>query len=235
MRSGQDYLVQAGYPAEGMTWHAPAAGQPAQGNAGLLETMFSSHPMSTDRMARAQELARTQQCSSRSASAPARALHGSTASLRRIVRPSRPARTASWRWAARPRRGAGPVRPGAEGRPARLRCPSAHGPVPAGSRARPARRSAMSRPPAIYPQEAAQAVPRPASGPGRPVRPTPRWSSTTGPQADPGVLFRRPSRSTAWADRAAEHCARFPQISRQGEAAQFSRQPTESDGPCVVR
>ena len=57
---GQDYLVRAGYPASGMTrLHRLLVDQDAA-TPSLLQTMFSSHPMSTERVATAERLAQTQ-------------------------------------------------------------------------------------------------------------------------------------------------------------------------------
>ncbi|MFM7705770.1 MAG: M48 family metalloprotease, partial [Rubrivivax sp.] len=56
---GQQYLVSAGYPAQGMVGlHELLLGSHAK-QPGLLETLFSSHPMSTERVATARQRAET--------------------------------------------------------------------------------------------------------------------------------------------------------------------------------
>jgi predicted Zn-dependent protease len=81
---GQRYLVAAGYPAQGMVGLHQLLLNEHQRQPGLLETMFSSHPMSTERVATARQLAETTYAASRSA--PARREHymDRTAALQRL-------------------------------------------------------------------------------------------------------------------------------------------------------
>jgi predicted Zn-dependent protease len=81
---GQDYLVKAGYPAQGMTALHELLIEQGGRNPGLLETMFSSHPMSTERRDTARRLAETRYASSRGAPAQRERFMDQTASLRRI-------------------------------------------------------------------------------------------------------------------------------------------------------
>jgi len=81
---GQDYLVRAGYPASGMTdLHALLVREEKQAPS-LLQTMFSSHPMSSERMATAQRQAATQFATSLKADAQRERFMDSTAALRRL-------------------------------------------------------------------------------------------------------------------------------------------------------
>lgn len=57
---GQSYMVKAGYPASGMTELHGLLVREAKEQPSLLQTMFSSHPMSTERMENARRLADTQ-------------------------------------------------------------------------------------------------------------------------------------------------------------------------------
>lgn len=81
---GQAYMVQAGYPATGMTrLHEMLVAQ--EGTApSALATMFSSHPMSADRRDRAREAAETTYADSIKASVRRERFMDSTASLRQI-------------------------------------------------------------------------------------------------------------------------------------------------------
>jgi predicted Zn-dependent protease len=81
---GQDYLVKAGYPASGMTQLHQLLVARQKSRPGLLETMFSSHPMSEERMATARRLADTQYAASASAPAGRERFMDRTASLRRL-------------------------------------------------------------------------------------------------------------------------------------------------------
>lgn len=56
---GQEYMVRAGYPATGMTGLHKLLVTKKQREPNLLETMFSSHPMASERVATAQRLAQT--------------------------------------------------------------------------------------------------------------------------------------------------------------------------------
>lgn len=81
---GQEYMVRAGYPATGMTaLHQLLVDQEKQAP-GLLQTMFSSHPMSTERRETARQLAATRYAASNRANPGRERFMDSTASLRRI-------------------------------------------------------------------------------------------------------------------------------------------------------
>lgn len=81
---GQEYMVRSGYPATGMIQlhqmlvdqekHAPS----------LLETMFASHPMSTERRNTARQLAETRYAASKGANPQRERFMDNTASLRRL-------------------------------------------------------------------------------------------------------------------------------------------------------
>lgn len=81
---GQDYMVKAGYPASGMTQlhqllvdqekHAPS----------MLETMFSSHPMSSERRDTARHAATTRYAASAKANPQRQRFMDNTAAIRRI-------------------------------------------------------------------------------------------------------------------------------------------------------
>jgi len=81
---GQEYLVRAGYPANGMTrLHQLLVAQEKQAP-GLLQTMFSSHPMSTERVATAERLAQTQYAHTLNRPQRRERFMDETASVRRI-------------------------------------------------------------------------------------------------------------------------------------------------------
>ncbi len=81
---GQDYMVKAGYPASGMTQLHGLLVRESKEKPSLLETMFSSHPMSSERLATAQRLAETKYAASLSANPQRERYMDSTASLRRL-------------------------------------------------------------------------------------------------------------------------------------------------------
>lgn len=81
---GQEYMVRAGYPAQGMTaLHQLLVAQEKE-SPSLLSTMFSSHPMSSERRATAERLASTRYAASTQASPQRERFMDNTASLRRI-------------------------------------------------------------------------------------------------------------------------------------------------------
>lgn len=81
---GQDYMVRAGYPASGMTGlHGLLVAQ-QQEQPSLLQTMFSSHPMSGERMETARRLASTQYAASLKANPQRERYMDNTAGLRRL-------------------------------------------------------------------------------------------------------------------------------------------------------
>ena len=81
---GQEYMVRAGYPANGMvSLHQKLlAEEKSQPN--LLATLFSTHPMSRERVANAQSLANGRYAVSRGASPGRERFMDQTASLRRL-------------------------------------------------------------------------------------------------------------------------------------------------------
>ncbi len=81
---GQQYLVAAGYPAQGMVGLHQLLVSSHEKQPGLLETLFSSHPMSTERLATARELADTTYAASRGAPAQRERYMDRTAALRRL-------------------------------------------------------------------------------------------------------------------------------------------------------
>lgn len=81
---GQSYMVAAGYPASGMTdLHALLVREEKEAPS-LLQTMFSSHPMSSERKATAQQLAGTQFAASLKADPQRERFMDSSAGLRRL-------------------------------------------------------------------------------------------------------------------------------------------------------
>jgi len=81
---GQEYMVKAGYPAKGMTALHQLLVNQHSARPGLLDTMFSSHPMSTERRDTAQRLATTRFAASAGAPPRRDRFMDRTASLRRI-------------------------------------------------------------------------------------------------------------------------------------------------------
>ncbi len=81
---GQDYLVKAGYPAQGMTGLHQLLIDGHERQPSVLETMFSSHPMSTERRDTARQRAETVYAASARAAPQRERFMDSTASLRRL-------------------------------------------------------------------------------------------------------------------------------------------------------
>jgi predicted Zn-dependent protease len=81
---GQDYMVRAGYPANGMVQLHTLLVREAKATPSLLETMFSTHPMSSERVANAERLAATRYAASLQADPGRERYMDSTASLRRL-------------------------------------------------------------------------------------------------------------------------------------------------------
>lgn len=81
---GQGYMVRAGYPAGGMTRLHGLLVREAKEKPSLLTTMFSSHPLSDERMAAAQKLADTTYVGSLKADPRRERFMDNTAGLRRI-------------------------------------------------------------------------------------------------------------------------------------------------------
>lgn len=81
---GQEYMVRAGFPAQGMTaLHQLLVDQQKEAPS-LLSTMFSSHPMSSERLNTAAQQARQRYASSANAPTQRERFMDSTSSLRRI-------------------------------------------------------------------------------------------------------------------------------------------------------
>ena len=81
---GQEYLVKAGYPATGMVRLHQLLVSEEKSAPSLLQTMFSTHPMSSERMQAAQAAADSRYRISNSLDARRERFMDSTASLRRI-------------------------------------------------------------------------------------------------------------------------------------------------------
>lgn len=81
---GQEYLVKAGYPATGMVRLHQLLVAEEKTAPSLLQTMFSTHPMSSERMQAAQAAADSRYRISNSLDARRERFMDSTASLRRI-------------------------------------------------------------------------------------------------------------------------------------------------------
>ena len=81
---GQEYLVKAGYPASGMVRLHQLLVTEEKSTPSLLQTMFSTHPMSRERMEAAQAAADSRYRISNSLDARRDRFMDSTASLRRI-------------------------------------------------------------------------------------------------------------------------------------------------------
>lgn len=81
---GQAYMVQAGYPATGMTRLHQMLVQEEQEAPSTLATMFSSHPMSSERRDRARAAAETTYASSLKASVRRERFMDNTSPLRQI-------------------------------------------------------------------------------------------------------------------------------------------------------
>jgi predicted Zn-dependent protease len=81
---GQEYMVRAGYPAAGMTSLHQLLVEQHSAQPGLLETMFSSHPMSTERRDTAKRAAETRYAAHARAPVQRERFMDSTAGLRRL-------------------------------------------------------------------------------------------------------------------------------------------------------
>jgi beta-barrel assembly-enhancing protease len=81
---GQDYLVRAGYPGQGMTRLHEMLLDGNERQPSMLETMFSSHPMSAERRDIARQRADTIYAGSAGASPQRERFMDNTSSLRRI-------------------------------------------------------------------------------------------------------------------------------------------------------
>lgn len=81
---GQEYMVRSGYPATGMVKLQQMLVDEEKRQPSLLETMFSSHPMSTERRNTARELAETRYADSNGRDVQRERYMDNTASLHKI-------------------------------------------------------------------------------------------------------------------------------------------------------
>ncbi len=81
---GQEYMVRAGYPASGMVGLHQLLVDQQKEAPGLLQTMFATHPMSSERLATARQLAETTYAETMKRDAGRERFMDNTASLRRI-------------------------------------------------------------------------------------------------------------------------------------------------------
>ena len=82
---GQEYLSRAGYPADAMTMVHQMLVRTEKSRPGLLETMFSSHPMSEERVRLAQRQAETRYAESKGRPLQRERFMDRTASLRALA------------------------------------------------------------------------------------------------------------------------------------------------------
>lgn len=81
---GQEYMVRAGYPASGMVGLQQLLVDQQKSSPGMLQTMFSTHPMSSERRDTARQLAESKYAASNKRDAGRERFMDSTADLRRI-------------------------------------------------------------------------------------------------------------------------------------------------------
>src|SRR5574343_844993 len=81
---GQEYMVRAGYPASGRVGLQQLLVDQQKASPGLLQTMFSTHPMSSERRDTARQLAESKYASSTKRDPGRDRYMDSTAALRRI-------------------------------------------------------------------------------------------------------------------------------------------------------
>ena len=81
---GQEYMVRAGYPASGMVGLQQLLVEQQKESPGMLKTMFSTHPMSSERRDTAKQLAENKYAASNTRDAGRDRFMDNTASLRRI-------------------------------------------------------------------------------------------------------------------------------------------------------
>ncbi|MGB4063654.1 MAG: M48 family metalloprotease [Azonexus sp.] len=81
---GQEYMVRAGFPASGMVGLQQLLVEQQKESPGMLQTMFSTHPMSSERRDSAKQLAESKYAASNKRDAGRERFMDSTASLRRI-------------------------------------------------------------------------------------------------------------------------------------------------------
>lgn len=81
---GQEYMVRAGYPASGMVGLQQLLVNQQKESPGMLQTMFSTHPMSSERRDTARRLAESKYAASNSRDVGRERFMDNTASMRRI-------------------------------------------------------------------------------------------------------------------------------------------------------
>ncbi|MDE2439897.1 MAG: M48 family metalloprotease [Betaproteobacteria bacterium] len=81
---GQEYMVRAGYPASGMVGLQQLLVDQEKESPGMLKTMFSTHPMSSERRDTARQMAETQYAASNGRDKARERFMDSTVSLRRL-------------------------------------------------------------------------------------------------------------------------------------------------------
>src|SRR5574343_1007009 len=81
---GQEYMVRAGYPASGMVGLQQLLVDQEKASPGMLQTMFSTHPMSRERRDTARQLAESKYAASNQRDPGRERFMDNTASLRRI-------------------------------------------------------------------------------------------------------------------------------------------------------
>ena len=81
---GQDYMVRAGYPANGMVGLQELLVEQQKSSPGMLQTMFSTHPMSSERRDTARRLAEEKYAASNKRDPGRERFMDNTAALRRI-------------------------------------------------------------------------------------------------------------------------------------------------------
>ena len=81
---GQEYMVRAGYPASGMVGLQQLLVDQQKESPGMLQTMFSTHPMSSERRDTARQMAEGKYAASNTRDAGRERFMDNTAALRRI-------------------------------------------------------------------------------------------------------------------------------------------------------
>lgn len=81
---GQEYMVRAGYPASGMVGLQQLLVNQEKESPGMLQTMFSTHPMSSERRDSARQMAENKYAASNKRDSGRERFMDNTASLRRI-------------------------------------------------------------------------------------------------------------------------------------------------------
>jgi predicted Zn-dependent protease len=233
---GQQYMVAAGYPARDMTsLHELLVGE-EKSKPGLLQTMFSSHPMSTERRDTAARLASTRYAASAGANPQRERFMDSIASLRRIeptITACQNGETAMSRkkYAEADTQFAAALRQAPQDYAANLRmaqCQQAQGKLAEARRYAQAARD-------IYPQEA-QALKLGATlklamrEPDGALQDLVAFDKLL--PGDPGVLFLKGASLEGLGQRraAAEHYAGYLQQVQDGGAAQYSAQRLKAWG-----